>query len=131
MGVNVENMRVWVARLRDPDAKKAKGQLREGDGFCCLGHACDVSGLGTWNDAEQYVIEGDTTGPHGYLLPPGVLEWLGLTTGNGNSNPTLVSRIGGPNGHSFAATLNDKSGWSLRMIADAVEATWPEVKVTA
>jgi len=35
----------WIARLRDPSAKKARGQLWNKSGMCCLGHLGDVCGL--------------------------------------------------------------------------------------
>ena len=49
--------------------------------------------------------------------PPCRNEWLGID----NADPALA------NGH--ASFLNDVEGYSLPMIADAIEATWPEVKV--
>ena len=36
-----------------PKRKKAKGQLRDGNAMCCLGVACDISGVGDWT-REMY-----------------------------------------------------------------------------
>jgi hypothetical protein len=110
--VNVENMRKWVDRMRDPQAKQAYGGLREGDGMCCLGHACDVSGLGEWHD--------DVGGVASYLgagawLPGRVMKWLGV-----DGCAPFVGRLSLPE-------WND-GGMSLPEIADLIEAEWPEVK---
>lgn len=32
--------------------QKGKRQLRDGDTYCCLGVACDLSGLGEWKHQE-------------------------------------------------------------------------------
>lgn len=39
-----------IAALRSGDYKQIRKRLHDGeDGYCCLGVACDVSGLGEWN----------------------------------------------------------------------------------
>lgn len=43
-----------VAALRSGEYEQTTGYLREGNAFCCLGVACDVSDLGAW-DNEKYM----------------------------------------------------------------------------
>lgn len=129
MSVNVENMRKWVARLRDPEAKQARNILRQTatgpdgetivNGMCCLGHACDVSGVGSWNGSEYYA-PGGMGGGH---LPIAVMEWLGLD----ERNPRLNRASGEP--FSTATWYNDTGRRTLAQIADLIEQRWPEVKL--
>lgn len=59
--------------------KKGKNCLRNGDTYCCLGVACDLSGLGEWKQQEggTYYV-----GPWGTLefayLPDPVREYYGF-----------------------------------------------------
>ena len=81
--------------------------------MCCLGHACEVSGLGKWID-NRYVISGRDNSL--YTLPTSVEEWLGFDT------DTYI-------GEHPAAVWNDDKGKTLKEIADIIEAVFPEVKV--
>lgn len=119
---NVENMRTWVARLRDPNAKQTRFALRSRDAMCCLGHACDASGLGEWMgewDKDQTYLQ------EKLALPLGVADWLGVTV-----DPELVD-VHDRATTKRASAINDSGGegYSLAQIADCVEATWPEVVV--
>ena len=40
----------WIAALRSGKYEQGKGRLREGDKFCCLGVACDLTDPDAWND---------------------------------------------------------------------------------
>ena len=69
--------RKWIRALRSGKYEQAYHALRRGTGFCCLGVACDVSGLTEWKKR-----------PDGYFfqyfrawttLPPKVRTRLGLT----------------------------------------------------
>jgi hypothetical protein len=82
--VNKEHVRAWVAALRSGQYKKGAGSLVELrdeeygtviDKYCCLGVACNISGVGKWN-RDAYVVEG-TVGLSGYM-PTDVVEWLGV-----------------------------------------------------
>jgi hypothetical protein len=109
VSVNVENMRKWVDRLRDPQAKQAVNQLRDADGaMCCLGHACDVSGLAEWKDG--FYLESHK------MLPKDVQKWLGVF----DHNPVV-------DGWDLSE-WNDFLGNSLPEIANLIEAKWPGVK---
>lgn len=47
-GVNKYRIALLVVDLRTTQAPQARGALRRGNGFCCLGRACEVSGQGHW-----------------------------------------------------------------------------------
>lgn len=50
---NKENIRKWVEALRSGKFQQTNGALRDLDGYCCLGVACEVSGLGYWANAPH------------------------------------------------------------------------------
>ena len=115
MSVNEENMRKWVAALRSGDYKQGRGDLHiPDDRYCCLGVACEISGLGKWRE-YSYVIDGmDYVGD----LPVPVAEWLGLPTGSSGYG-TDVELI-----DSTAISLNDRYDYTFEQIADAIERTY-------
>lgn len=118
--INVENMRAWVAALRSGKYQQGRNTLRTVDGrFCCLGVACDISGLAQWTDHE---VRGFLYDGRKGVLPPRVAEWLGIDT-NPELLPTHESGQTVP-----ASNLNDGFGYTFDEIADAIEETWPEVK---
>lgn len=67
--------------------KKGIGRLRDGDSYCCLGVACDISGVGEWKESNGSY--GYACGPidcgyigfedlDAYGLPAAVKEYYGL-----------------------------------------------------
>jgi len=99
------NARKWVKALRSGKYEQARGALRVEDAFCCLGVACDISGLGKW---EEYRLYQQYLGQQ-IFLPHAVKEWLGLQDCFGSlSHPWSL------------AALND-SGRSFNEIADIIE----------
>ena len=42
----------WVTALRSGDYQQTTSVLRSQAGYCCLGVACDISGLGRWEDVN-------------------------------------------------------------------------------
>lgn len=117
MTINVENMRAWVAALRSGRYKQGLNRLRTDDRFCCLGVACDISGLTQWtkNDMNQ-----DVYFDLHRILPHEVQTWLGVSSGDPD---LLVNGL-----RTSAAYMNDYRGLTFAQIADAIEETWPEVK---
>lgn len=134
---NRENIRKWVAALRSGDFAQTRGALHRAEnhasgepgGYCCLGVACEVSGLGSFSvrdgaptgDGLEFVVEGvDYSGPH-YpktgVLPLEVMDWLGVD----HDNPVLDA---GEKGRHQAASLNDFDRLSFEQIADAIERTF-------
>ena len=48
----------WLAALRSGEYEQATGELRDAVGFCCLGVACDISGVGKWEGPNYYPRRG-------------------------------------------------------------------------
>ena len=73
----------WLTALESGEYKQTRDLLRDDNGFCCLGVACDLSGLGTWTPVlrrDEHVFatedrERSTTG-----LLPAVREWLSIAS---------------------------------------------------
>lgn len=75
--------------------KKGIGRLRYGDSYCCLGVACDISGVGEWKESNGsygytcgYTYYNHTAGINledqsAYGLPAAVKEYYGLPCGAG------------------------------------------------
>lgn len=96
---NRENMLKLADALESGKYVQGEGVLRsESDKFCCLGVACDISGLGQWSPsfsdtAYHYIIEKaeDKRELGRSLLSESMCEWLGTTDGGafrkgGNDN---------------------------------------------
>ena len=80
-----DNREAWLAALRSGRYQQTQGYLQNEEGFCCLGVACDISGLGRWRNEypgplgrKSYDISGDYSFSSVALLPPPVREHLGL-----------------------------------------------------
>lgn len=120
MTVNTENVGKWLTALRSGEYDQATGKLRElnddGDvvGYCCLGVACEISGLGTW-EGEDYLVNGVSDPEVVGLLPVAVRDWLGFDT----SNPALD--LYEEESGTSATEANDDYGASFSEIADAIE----------
>lgn len=132
-----ENATKWVAALRSGKFKQAKNVLRdklygEDSGYlayCCLGVACELSGLGEWVDKSAYrdgthvAMDAELNAAYPDDAPefsreeefasPEVQRWLGLKSQAGdlvlNSEETSL------------AQLNDK-GVPFPEIADIIVA---------
>lgn len=100
--------REWVEALRSGKWRQAKGVLKNGDSFCCLGVACEISGLGEWKvpeeeDREKYL--GAAT-----VLPEEVMDFFSFKDEFG-SHENLDSSL----------TRDNDSGKSFSEIADIIE----------
>lgn len=111
-----EHRRLWVEALRSGKYQQTTGALHDNTGgFCCLGVACDISGLGEWN--PTYIEEYRTPDfRHEGTLETDVRNWLGLRgeegeIGGDDETPPSTS----------LASLND-NGSSFAEIADIIEA---------
>lgn len=80
-----ENAKKWVAALRSGEYKQTKQVLRDSNGFCCLGVACDLYAkrgqcYGSWMEDNTFEVlqeDGNTR----YLeteLNRSISDWLGL-----------------------------------------------------
>ena len=76
----------WLAALEGGTYKQAKWQLRDGDGFCCLGVACDLYDPSKWRDGgwrDGYWWDEGWGDGEGKVLTPDVASALGLRFFNG------------------------------------------------
>lgn len=121
--MNPEVKDKWVKALRSGDYKQTSGQLRDHNGYCCLGVLCELyreeTKRGGWDklqrdQASTPVRVGYKVG--GYmsvvLPPPSVIGWSGL----GSSNPEV--KFDGK--VTSLPELND-SGKTFEEIADVIE----------
>lgn len=104
--MNPEVKILWLEALRSGRYKQTCHQLRNAEGFCCLGVLCDISGLGQWDQNGYY--RRNLSGLHSDL-PSFVAEWAGLP-----SNP--LASDGTP-----LADLNDLAGLTFPQIAGIIE----------
>jgi hypothetical protein len=105
------NAKAWVAALKSDKYKQGKGQLRQGDTFCCLGVACDLyekagKAITKSTVAETGVVKYNE---HWAVLPKVVKAWLGLKDTGGTISSTVN-----------LASMNDK-GKSFKEIATAIK----------
>ena len=143
-----EHRRQWVAALRSGRFQQGKGSLRPtADTYCCLGVACEISGLGKWVEIEndfdipsvsspvadvdpndmhitpayKYEITKDFGTHHEYgdptVLPYPVVEWLGLRSEQGSFLSTVDNNRAEP---VWLTDMND-GGDSFDVIADVIE----------
>jgi hypothetical protein len=100
-----ENFRLWIHDLRTTIAPQAQRQLRNGDGFCCLGRACEVfrttTGKGEWTATGDFVLKDK----RGAYLPPEVSDWLGVI----GNDPIAISMYNdrGSSFHVIAGILEE------------------------
>ena len=59
-----EHRRELAAALRSGKYRQTRGRLRDSKGFCCLGVACEISGVGKWNGDEGYNDGGPVSYTH-------------------------------------------------------------------
>lgn len=136
MTINIERVRLWVDDLRTTSSEQTTGRLYDGqDGFCCLGRACVVAGVGDFKEGDdgdiRYVCELDDSATE---LPYDVAVWYGFIDEDldvdGQEFVFRDPALHAPGGEMSdnASCLNDTWGLSFAEIADAIEATWLGVK---
>jgi hypothetical protein len=118
--MNRERAKELVAALRSGKYKQARNVLKAGpfDGepsYCCLGVACEISGLGMWTENNEYSTSTDVRNS---VLPDEVQKYFGFRDRAGNFEGDGV-RLS----HSMfycLAELND-DGMNFAEIADFIE----------
>lgn len=117
MTPNKENIQKWVNALRSGEYWQGYGVLRtpvtqvvQTYKYCCLGVACDISGVGEWY-GDFYGVQSKDA--RNIQLPKVVCVWLGI------ENPDVPLKT-----VSNAIVANDREGWSFYRIADAIEETY-------
>jgi hypothetical protein len=100
----------WVKALRSGEFAQARGALKDGGSYCCLGVLCELHRRkfgGKWTPGAEGGVE--YLNANG-VLPVRVLEWAELT----ERSPVV------PSSCVDLATLND-SGSPFTKIADVIE----------
>jgi hypothetical protein len=122
-----ENTQKLVDALRSGKYKQGHGRLREGDEYCCLGVACDISGLGAWeseryaNREDAYLYRVSQSDYDASVLPNTVREWLGWTSAIGEF--AAADEYADEYEDNALTELND-GGMSFDKIADQIEASF-------
>lgn len=122
---NVENIQKWVDALRSGKYAQATEKLKTDVGYCCMGVASDLCGVGRWEFNERYGnwLYVDETGDEEVYPTLGVVEWLGLADADGEYDErTLTVNYKGE--YAELAYLNDNEGLDFGHIADLIEAEW-------
>ena len=114
-----EHRRVWVEALKSGEYVQGRNALCQKNGdsseYCCLGVACEISGLGEFVPKSKSTpnaftfVTGRKTAHH-LVLPKVVRDWLGLRICDGSYHGNGISMV----------TLNDR-GMSFRDLADIIE----------
>lgn len=100
----------WVRALRSGLYAQDRRQLKSSLGYCCLGVACDASGLGEWDHVNRYLGAGA-------LLPTEVVMHYGLMSPSAvfNANSLYAS------GCVTLCSLNDTANFNFSQIASFIE----------
>lgn len=106
-----DNAKKWVQALRSKLYEQGQGQLKDGDGFCCLGVSCALymkEKGGKWEIGKDgnYLFINEC-----YVLPKDVRDWLSLKSDSGSYYIQEVKTLTG---------LND-GGRTFDEIADIIE----------
>lgn len=120
---NKENMATFIAALRSGEYKQGNSRLNtNGNEFCCLGVACDISRIGSWvPKVDAYSVDARLYMGEIFYLPPVVQKWLGID----EKNPALTFTDDDGSWHSAeAGTLNDDWKFSFGQLADCFERTY-------
>lgn len=124
--------RMWLAALRSGDYKQTTMTLRDKDGFCCLGVACDVylkSGDATksakWLNTAEFQSKKSEFGSG--ILPETVKEWLGLRDNAGEhyvrakKDDLIIFPFGGKRYTQESLSALNDGGKSFKQIAKIIE----------
>lgn len=117
-----ENVRAWIEALRSGEYQQARETLRVNDEYCCLGVACDISGLHQWERLDETSIY--TYDEHHNILPLTVIAWMELDI-HENWGSLQGDRSGDRGLLLDLITMND-SGASFEEIADHIEIYFKE-----
>lgn len=105
--------------MRSREYKQESYVLKNGDYYCCLGVACDISGIGKWVSDSKL---GDTYVGERYQdrygLTIEVLDWLGLV--NSHNEIDLGFDEWGTDRRMLLTMAND-GGCTFEQIADLIE----------
>ena len=86
-----EHRKLWIEALRSGKYAQAKGALKQNANqrtldenrdtkYCCLGVACDISGMGQWHSTQNtFLAPGEILWQSSHLPGP-IADWLGIQT---------------------------------------------------
>ena len=75
------NREKWIAALRSGKYLQVQDSLKDDVGYCCLGVACEISGLGDWAENKIYRVGLRFSSID---LPGAVVEYYGLASQEGS-----------------------------------------------
>ena len=120
MKPNKERIQKWVDSLRSGKYSQTTQTLQDSTGYCCLGVACELSGIGDWDEDLNYDIEGVKESE---CLPKHVADWYGIE----QDALVEIERIeGSPFSQDleYITLLNDDYKMSFTEIARCIERTY-------
>ena len=122
-----ERRKKLTAALRSGQYKQIQGTLKREDGMCCLGVACELSGLGSWEEAhdgeheyftKEVKHQDDPYSTHrsasNSILPTKVQNYYGFTSENGKFDQATKY------GKKCLSELNDR-GYTFTQLADIID----------
>lgn len=109
----LEHREKWLQALESGNYQQCRGVLQDETGFCCLGVACEISGLGKWENHPETLSKQYNVGEVKIsVLPQKVKDYLGLVSENGdpreyhkNLNPLTMMNDKGDTFKQIAAHL--------------------------
>ena len=105
--IDKERITIWCEALESGIYQQAIGKLKDGNGYCCLGVACEISNLGEWTYSGEYSTDDGITR---FTLPLIVQNWYGLEHENPLVNLTseeyATFLVNYAKNHSTALTQN-------------------------
>lgn len=110
-----------ASALRSGKYEQTTGKLHNDHGFCVLGVACDISGLGNWNrenDLEVYIFE-TASGSSSIEVLKEVQDYYGFDTDEGDNT-----------GSGCFMYFNDIGMWSFDQFAGYLEESCKEGNFT-
>lgn len=117
--LNPERKAKLIAALRSGEFPQTRGCLRDMDGYCCLGVACEIfrretdTGEWCWDETEQRFKFQSASHRDSAVLPWIVEEWLSAESRN-------LEYDKGPYVKTSLSEKNDR-GFSFNEIADILE----------
>lgn len=110
----------WIKELRNGKYNQTKYQLKDDNGYCCLGVLCDISNLDKFDDNNFYL-------KRNRWLPDKVIKFAHLKSANGklnNLNTYLSSLNDG-----IADEIYENSSLTLNFneIADIIQINWKDL----
>lgn len=112
-----DNAKKWVEALRSGEFQQTTRKLSDGNGYCCLGVACEVyrreTGDGEWEQRGDTELPVLTFLGVWNVLPDPVRRWLGLSEESGDWKDE--------NGEWRYLTNTNDHGATFAEIADIVE----------